>query len=557
MTSLAKVAIVGLCLAAAACGPGDEDDVQDCAGEFLTGDLIITELFADPAGTDGGLEWFEIYNATGSPADLTGVVLVASREDMTDEDTHRFGEVIIDPSDHFVVGDADPMFEPSHVDYGYAGDLSLRNAGGRIAIRCGQREVDAVIYTQTASGMSRTFDGGQAPNHTANDILTNWCDASTEFETGSTGTPGAANEVCPGLATTCNDGGTDRELVVPVVGDLVINEVLPDPTGTDGVKEWFEVYVTKDVDLNGLQFGDTIGSPDVTLDDTDCLRVTAGSYIVFGRSTDVLLNGGLTQVDFLFDFSLTNTSDDLFLAHKDVVLDSISWSSSPGGDSISLDPGKQNVTDNDDEANFCDATVPYGDGDNNGSPGAANETCPIVVPPGMCNDGGTLRNLVPPLAADVQITEFLSDPGSTGGDAQREWFEVLFAADADINGLQMGKAFTPGLTVLETVPHGDCVRVTAGTYAIFAHTAVAGDNGNLPFVTALFGFSLNQDNNGIFVAYDNALLDGYAYGTTQDGTALSKDSGDTWCDAVTAWSPGAPPLGDLGTPGMANPTCVP
>ncbi len=547
-----RLLLAATCLSLVACGPdGGDDDGTDCVGEFLPGDLVITEVFANPSGDDSGREWFEVYNATGQPADLTGLVLVASKDDMSGEDSHTMTEIVVAADDYVVLGGVLQEFAPPHVDYGFANDLgSLRNTEGRLALQCGSREVDAMIYETSPDGASYSFDGGQAPNHTANDNLMNWCDATVEYETGSLGSPGAANETCPGLATTCNDGGTDREIVKPVAGDLVITEFLANATGADTDKEWFEVYVVNDVDLNNLQMGRTVGSVDTTLDDANCLRVTSGTRLVFAQSSDMGVNGGLPQADYLFDFTLGNSTGSLFIGIDNMVLDDISWTNAPEG-SRNLDPDSRNPSDNDGETNWCDTIATYGDGDN-GTPGLANEQCPIVVPPGMCNDGGTLRALVPPIPADVMITEFLSDPGMTGGDADREWFEVRFAADADINGLQMGKVFNPSLTVLDTVPQGDCIRVTAGTYAIFAHTTTAAVNGNLPFVTALFDFALNQDNSGIFVAINDTLLDGYEYGTTQDGVALSKDNGGTWCDAVTQWFM---MMGDFGTPGMANPDC--
>lgn len=553
MMRLCALIFACTCLVAIGCGPDGGDDAPDCEGAFLTGDLIITEVMANPTGDDSGQEWFEVYNATDAQADLTGLVLVASREDMTDEKTHRMTEVVVDAGDYLVVGGVLPEFTPPHVDYGYANELgALRNSAGRIALRCQGRELDAIIYGAMSDGVAQGFDGAQAPNHTANDNLDNWCAATVEYATGNYGSPGMANEACSTIVpTTCNDNGTERDVVSPVVGDLVINEFLANYAGADDNKEWFEVYVTRDVDLNGLQMGRAIGDVEDGLADTNCLRVTAGSYLVFAQSMDPLANGGLPRVDFVFDFSanLGNASGSLFIGISDTILDSITWTNAPEG-SRNLDPSKQNATDNDDTNNWCNTVATYGDGEN-GTPGEANETCPIIVPPGMCDDGGVLRAIMPPLAADVTITEFLSDPGGSGGDATREWFEVYFAADADLNGLQLGKVFDPALTVLETITQPECLRVTAGTYAIFAHETESSLNGMLPFVTATFNFALNQDNSGIFVAHGDALLDGYAYGTTQDGTALSRDDTGTWCDAVTAWAGG-----DLGTPGMMNPLCM-
>ena len=58
-----------------------------CKDTLLAGDLVITEVFADykaptgGTGADEGKEWFEIYNASDRPIELTGLTIVHSRPD--------------------------------------------------------------------------------------------------------------------------------------------------------------------------------------------------------------------------------------------------------------------------------------------------------------------------------------------------------------------------------------------------------------------------------------------------------------------------------------------
>jgi len=545
-----SVIALSLGLVLAACGPDGGDDQVECVGQFLPGDLVITEIMANPPGDDSGAEWFEVYNATGAPADLTGLVLVSSREDMTDEKTHTMSEIVVAPGDYVVLGGVLQEFAPPHVDYGYGNDLgNLRNTAGRIALRCGTREVDAVIYGTMDDGIAQGFDGGQDPNSTANDNLDNWCPATMEYTTGSFGSPGSANEVCPGLATTCNDNGTDRDIVNPVVGDLVINEVLANVAGADDNKEWFEVYVVNDVDLNGMQMGRTALDVEDSVESTDCIHVTAGSYLVFAQSTDSGVNGELPQVDFVFDFgaALGNANGALWIGDDNAVVDAVTWTNAPEG-SMNLDPDFQNPTDNDDAANWCDTTMStYGTANTPGSPGAANEQCPTIVPAGMCLDGsGTLRSIVKPGLGELVITEIMPDPAAVG-DTVGEYFEVRANANVDLNGLEMGRTAP---TVDNTFTSNDCVPLASGSYAVFARSTVSANNGMIPGVVGETGFALSNDPGSMFIGIDGGVLDSHSWTMSPTGSSLALDETNTiWCETTAAETYGA---GDHGTPGAVN-----
>ena len=174
----------------------------------------------------------------------------------------------------------------------------------------------------------------------------------------------------------CNDGGNMRATVAPGADDLVITELMPNPVGSDADGEWFEVLVTANVDLNGMEIGRTVGDVDETLPaGGDCLAVTAGTRVVFARNDVEAENGGLDNVFATFGFTLVNSDGNLFVGHGGTALDEVGWSSSPDGSSLNLDPGSETVAGNDDEMNFCPATMSYGAG-GNGSPTGANETCP-------------------------------------------------------------------------------------------------------------------------------------------------------------------------------------
>jgi len=573
----ARLAAALLALPVAACGGGN-GNTPDCKANLLPGDLVITEIFPDyaaPAGSSGadtGQEWFEIYNASSAAIDLKGVVLTLSRPDGTSVKTHSMTEATIQPGEYMVLGDVDPSQMPAWVDYGYGSDLGemFNSNGGKLALSCNDVEVDHALYDQVDTGFSLQFDGNQAPDYTSNDDLANWCPAdaanSPEYTPSNYGTPGAANQACMTTqAGMCNDNGTQRPVVKPGPGDLVITEVMPSPSGSDTVQEWFEVYVNKSVDLNGVQLDrpSDSSSPNV-LTSPDCMTVAAGDYLVFAKSTDNTMNGMLPRVDGTFTFSLVATGDLQVLDPDGGVVDAVTWTSAATGSARQLDPDFTDATANDTERYWCDATMPWAGGDN-GSPGAANEQCTILPPAGMCHDIGTNtdRNIVPPTAGQLVITEVF--PNQTGNDDQKkDWFEARAAADVDLNDSQIGRM---GGTQTK-IAAADCIHLATGDYALFAGSTDTGLNGGLPTVTAAFPFNLVQGSvasPGDVQILDptGALVDRVTWTGSTDGKARQLSSSiitaadaatqndnpaaPVWCDAATQYN-GT----DFGTPGADN-----
>ena len=81
---------------------------------------------------------------------------------------------------------------------------------------------------------------------------------------------------------------------------------MPSPSGDQTKREWFEVLVMADVDLNqvGLdRVSDTNIPPDL-LQSVDCIHVTAGTRLVFARSAVTADNGGLPAVAGTFSFTM-------------------------------------------------------------------------------------------------------------------------------------------------------------------------------------------------------------------------------------------------------------
>jgi len=563
-----------------ACGPGD-DGGDACSGLVL-GDLVITEVLADygaptgASGADEGKEWFEVHNASSAPIELAGVVLEHSRPDdlAQDRKRHVMRAITIPANGYITLGNVLADLAPDHVDYGYADGLGdLYNTGsGRLALMCGTTLVDEATYDGVEVGRTFALDGGSPPDGQANDVLANWCSseevASLEYEPANFGTPGAANPDCMVvLPGQCDDNGTMRATVPPQVGDIAITEVMPDPNAvTDAEGEWFELVVNANVDINGLAVAGATGNGNVLMSAT-CVRVTAGTHIIFARNADTGMNGGLPAVAGTFTFNMANSAGTLRVLMDGTELDSMTWSTVRSGRSLQLDMGLTAPTDNDLSTNFCDGNAAFGGGDM-GSPGQPNRDCGVVTT-GMCMDTGTqmLRPIVKPTTGQLVINEWMPDPTHVA-DAAGEWFELRATADVDLNGIQAGGT-TLGTTPL--IPAGgDCVRVTNGSFALFAHVrndplAVPPTDNGLPSstdapVVGLFGFGLTNGASSFQIGIDGTNLATATWATASvAGSSWMLDTDGTQCTAntttpaaVPAYNHGALPGTDRGTPGAAN-----
>jgi hypothetical protein len=539
--------------ALAACGDDGGGSGGECSGNILPGDLVITEVMPNPAGTDTGQEWFEIYNASSAAIDLSGLTLEYHKVDGSEENSHVMEELVIEPGDYVVVGGMAADLKPDYVDYGFGNDLgSFLNGGAVLALRCGDEVIDETTYPDAESedGVAFGIDGNVAPNSVANDTVDNFCPATVEFASLSFGSPGESNEPCnlvvPGM---CNQAGTSRATVPPAAGDIVISEFLADSDGSDTGKEWFEIYVAREVDLNGLVAGIEAGKPKVSIDSPDCVTAPAQTYFLFAASDDMLLNGGMDNVDQTFNFTMKNgttTTGDgyLFVGIGETVLDEITYTDSTAAQSTALDPGLLDVVANDDPANFFACERPYGDETNKGTPRESNAGCSFS---GMCRDGDVFRAVTTPAEGDIRITETLANPALTGTDATQEWFEVEALADFDLNGLEFGD-HEDNMTVSFTVDDVDCVSVSSGAFLLFAHGM--GDLPRAPdVIIPSTTFALDNSNGNLFVMSRGIVLHALPYETADDGVARAlNQAGTQICNAEDNYAGG-----NFGSPGEANP----
>jgi hypothetical protein len=446
----------------------------------------------------------------------------------------------------------------------------MSNSEGRLVVACeGDEVIDEVIYTTPTQAASRGYSGDRLPDAMGNDDLALWCDAITELDSESLGTPGEPNDICLGSGgvVSCldQDTGEFREAVAPALGDVVISEIMSDPGDDDDGREWFEVYAAAAFDLNGLAVGKATDLSDATpIAINDCLPVAEGTRLVFGQTTDPALNGGLPQVDALFDFSISQDSSQVVVSYQGLLLDEYAYGTTDPGVAVNLDPDFHTVEGNDVRGFSCDATTPYGDGDL-GTPGGDNVECEIVPPEGQCFDGGALRDVMPPTAlGELVITEVMPNPDGGGmiADDDGEWFEIVAHASFDLAGLGIGRLDGSDGGIVATAG-GECLPLAAGDYAVIARDADAAINGSLPRVDGTFDFSLRNSDEGLgvgLVSDAGDYADGITWASSPTGAALSLDPAATdpaanddeanFCAATEPYG-----AGDLGTPGDENPSC--
>jgi hypothetical protein len=373
--------------------PVDGGVMINCAN-FTAGDLVVTEVMIDPTGTDTGLEWFELYNTTTNPIDLNGLTLFY-RQGATAPRTHVVNQsVVIAPGQAAAVGDIRAGPNPAWIKYAFGADLgAFNNSSGAVGVRCGGNVLSEYPWVRTArAGRSRQLGGPATPSAARVAVEANWCDTpiGSEYSPGATGTPGAANPQCApeAMTGTCLDNGNARPIVAAEPGDLVITEVMASPSVTDTVGEWFEVYATTDLDLNGLSIANSSGSR-TTVSSMSCLRIPANTYGILARSSDAFVNGGLPAPIAVYGtVGLVGTNERLRLFRGDAGIDDTLFGPSTDDKSWQL-PGElltnpANITPalNDSVMAWCVAPNRFNAdaGSDYGSPAAPNPLCDGGVP---------------------------------------------------------------------------------------------------------------------------------------------------------------------------------
>jgi hypothetical protein len=178
-----------------------DDDAWRALVTPAEGDLVITEVFANPVGADApGKEWVEVVALRD--ADLNGLTLVDRRDgherayriESTDCLRVRADDPVV------LAGSTDPAANGGlpRVAYAFDGGLTLYNDLGVLGLHAADGVTIATAAPPASvEGASRSLrpDGTHAP--AADSSPDDWCAGTREGRFEGLGTPGEPNEPCP------------------------------------------------------------------------------------------------------------------------------------------------------------------------------------------------------------------------------------------------------------------------------------------------------------------------------------------------------------------------
>lgn len=184
------------------------------------------------------------------------------------------------------------------------------------------------------------------------------------------------------------DDGGGGAAVTPSVGELVITEIMFDPSGSVPEAQWFEVYnltATPEL-LNGLTIQDGWGDAQVIASASPVV-VPPFAYVLLVRDAATAVSSAVPSVSIVYEYGMGLSSDqgielawdatgDLSLWNGGVELVDVPygpWNAAFLGQSIELGPLQAAGADQ--AANWCVAQSPWSSGSDDGTPGLPND-CP-------------------------------------------------------------------------------------------------------------------------------------------------------------------------------------
>ena len=542
------------------------------------GDLLITEVMASPkAVTDTLGEWIEVYATTD--VDLNGLAIATStsRATLTSPDCltvpAQSYNIIARSNDAFVNGGLPKAVATFSV--------SLSSANERLRLVRGDAGVDDATFFASQDGVSWQLRPDLLTNPdailpTLNDTPDSFCKASSAWmgSVGDFGTPAAANGACAadsGVVVVPDGGMATFDCNAINAGDLVVTEVMIDPTSTDTGLEWFEVYNTTaaPIDLAGLTLTYRQGA---TTPRTHVVRssvvVAPGQAVAVG---DVRSGPNPAWIKYAYGADLgafNNSAGSVGVRCDAKVVGEYTWvrTARSGRSRMLGGPATPTGALAAVEGNWCDTPTSseYTPG-SAGTPGAANPICAPEAMTGTCLDNGTPRPIVAAEPGDLVITEVMPSPSvsTTVGT----WFEVYATTDVDLNGLSVAN----GAGTRNTISASTCLRVPATTYAILARSSNAFLNGGLPPPIATFTIGISGSGNELLRLFrGDAGIDEISFFRSTGGkswqvpgelltdpmliTPAINDVPMNLCIAPNRFPTDAGP-GDYGSPTVINPLC--
>jgi hypothetical protein len=472
----------------------------DCAG-----DVVLNELFPNPAGDDTDAEWVELYNRAATDVSLEGWTLRWGTSALSSE--HTFGNVRI-PSRGFLVAGGKLSGSGIAIEGLAMGNAS--SSGDAVALEdCDGNRADTIVYGPNNDDAFVDDAGGTAtslaPSPADDASIARRADgidtdrSGDDFALLRAPTPGASNapdDDCPGA--------------------VAINELLPDPDGTDEGGEWIELYDAgpEPVALDGWRLEWGTSNFGAGYDFPAGTTIAPGAFLLVGGEA-------VPDADLTASLSLGNagsSGDAVRLLHcgggvADTVVygpDNVDgWIDDSGDAATSLAPAplggiaiarRADGIDSDAcAADFALATP---------SPGEPNAALPTCAP-------GSFT---------VKLNELLPDP--SGEDDGVEWIELYNAGPSSqtLDGWSLEIAKSDWSDFTFAIPAG--VELVGGAFLV-----IGGADADADLVAE--GLSLGNATaapDGVrLVDCDNAVQDTVLYADLEDDLqeALVDDVGGT------------------------------
>lgn len=289
--------------------PGRRADGSRWPGEP---NLIINEVLPNPSGADTGQEYIEIVNVGSARVDLAGWKL----GDLASEDRHVFETRYIEPNEALVIFDrGDHSATPNAINSS-SQTLSLNNTGDSIFLRDPRGKImDQFDYGNSSEGVSwnRESDGARSAIVQHTEVMN------------------AAGGNSPGLRV---NGGL---FAASLERRVIINELLPNPSGTDTGEEFIEIVNvgTEPVSLDGWSVRDATAERHVF--PPDAMLPPGGVFVLYDSGDHSNLSSAITSTTG--SLSLNNSGDLIELLEADgTTHDAVQYSSSRDGVSLNRSP---------------------------------------------------------------------------------------------------------------------------------------------------------------------------------------------------------------------------
>jgi Lamin Tail Domain/Secretion system C-terminal sorting domain len=494
-------------------------------GPYSIHDLVISEIMYDPHATsDTYAEWFEVYNAGGSAANMRLCYITDGGSN-----TYRWVDhYLIQPGEYAVLGKYSDENFNGHIDedWVYSGTTLDQTVDEIILTDLLGNQLDIVEYDEN-SGWPLAYGASIYLNSLGadNNDPANWEMSTVTWPNsdGDFGSPGEANQ--PGYT----------------MPELVISEIMYDPyAASDTYAEWFEVYNAGADSVNFRLWVFTDNGGNSFIPQTDYWS-QPGEYFLFAKYPDPNFNGNVEE-DYDFDgMALDNTEDEIIITDlRGNLIDMVEYSPAnlfpdPYGASIFLtDLGLDNSVG----TNWAISTIqwPGSDGDF-GSPGAANQAVAIVP--------------------NISITEIMAD-AYAASDTYAEWFEI-YNHEADSVNMRYWDFVDDGSN---THTFTQDLWIHAGEYMLLAKYGDPAFNGGVDEDYAYTGHSLDDtadeiiliDNRGNTIDevwYDASFIKHFGASFYVLDIEADNNVPENWAISDIQW-PGSD--GDFGSPGEANQT---